>query len=231
MVLAAPGRPDNAPVRTPDAPLRTAATNRALPSGRAVVGGLLVAIAILGVFVASRGASRRPVASFVVAAGVLAPGDVIDADDVALRPVALPASLAVRAFRQPSEVVGRAALAPLAEGELLQASAVGDPASAGGLAEVSFAIDADRALSGRLRPGESIDVVVTYGTGETAASEIVSRRAHVVRVDAGGGALGQADTVVLTLAVDDPDEAIRIAHAARSGEVTVVRTTAADGEG
>jgi Flp pilus assembly protein CpaB len=224
MVLAAPGRPVTVPV-DPPASFRTRSTRQALPSGRAVAGGLLVAIAVLGVFAASRATGRRPTAAYLVAARAIAPGDVLAAADVERHTDELPDRVAARTFSDPDELVGRVALGPLDAGDVVPRGLVADRAAAPS-EQLSFAVDADRALNARLRPGERVDVLVTYGSGESASTHVVVRRAHVVEVDAGGdGSLAGAAATVLTLSLDDPAQAIRLAHAVRAGELTVVRTT------
>lgn len=188
-----------------------------------MVGGLLVAVAAVGTFAAYGDATSAPSTTYAVAAADLPVGHVLTAADVELRGMELPSVVAARAFTSAAPLVGAVTLAPLADGELVQAGALlpgtgGPPAH-----EVSFAVPADRAVNGTLRGGERIDVLATYGTGGAAHTIVVVRGALLVANDAGEDALG-ASSQVLTLALDDPDDVLRVAHAARAGEVTVVRT-------
>jgi Flp pilus assembly protein CpaB len=205
---------------------------RGVPGGRAVVGGLLVAVAAVGVFAAYGDATAGPSTSYAVATSDLPVGRRIGPSDVELRSMDLPAAVAGRAFTSADAVVGAVTLAPLARGELVQAGALvpagGAPTPA---AELSFAIPVDRAVNGTLRPGERIDVLATYGTGGAAHTTVVVRGVLLLGNDEGEAAIG-ASTRVLTVALEDPDDVVRVTHAVRAGEVTVVRaTTAAAGGG
>ena len=211
-----------------DAP-RTVRPRRGLPGGRAVLGGLLVTVAAVGTFAAYGDATAGPTTSYAVAAADLPAGHRIGPDDVSLRAMDLPSAVADRAFTSPDALAGAVALAPLAEGELVQAGALLPPgAGTEPAAELSFAVPADRAVNGTLRPGERVDVLATYGTGAAAETVVVVRSALLLGNDEGQEAIG-ASTRVLTVALDDPDDVLALTHATRAGEVTVVRATAAGG--
>jgi hypothetical protein len=195
---------------------------RGLPSGRAVVGGFLIALAALGVFVAYQGAARHATTQYAVVAHDVAPGSILTAADLETAGMELPNELAGRAFTDPSALVGKVTLGPLTDGELVQRSAVVAPAQAGSAYQVSLPIDRSRALAGGLVAGEVVDVLVTYAS-ETI---VVSRGATVVRSDSGGrGTIGSGGETVLVLAVRSPDEVLAITHGSQVGKVTVVRTT------
>lgn len=204
-----------------------------LPNSRAVVGGLLVTVAAVGVFAAYRQAGGRPTTRYVVATRSVDPGGPITADALGLETMELPAQQAARVYESPSELDGAVALAPLAPGDLVLRSAVLPADRAAGFDgghEFSLPIDRDRALNGGLRRGETVDVLATYGTGDAAYTLVVARGAGVTALDDGsGGTIGSAGTVVVTLALRDPDEVLRVAHAAEVGSITLVRTTRAGG--
>lgn len=204
---------------------RAVRNRRGVPGGRAVVGGLLVAVAAVGVFAAYGDATATPSTAYAVAAADLPVGHRISPADVDLRPMDLPAAVASRAFTAPDALAGAVTLAPLAAGELVQAGAL-LPAgrSAAPATELSFAVPVDRAVNGTLLPGERIDVLATYGTGSAAHTTVVVRGALVLGNDEGEQAIG-ASTRVLTVALEDPDDVLRVTHAVRAGEVTVVRAT------
>jgi Flp pilus assembly protein CpaB len=225
MVTAAPGRPVATPVGSPDTTLRTRGTARALPSGRAVTGGLLVAASVLGVLAMARASGGPAAATYVVVTAPVAPGTTIGATHVAALALPLPPAVAAHAFHDPADVVGRVALAPLAVGDLVQASSLAAVADVSPSHEISFAVDADRAVDGRVGAGDRVDVLATYGSGESAVTEVVAHHVSVVDVTTGGDSIAQTGLAVLTVALDDPSGAIRVAHAARAGEITVVRTT------
>lgn len=209
------------------APRRRVAERALLPSGRAVVGGLLLALSGLGTFTAWQQASGTPDTSYVVTRRAIAPGQRIAADDVRLVALDLSTTLAGSAYRSPDGVVGHVTLGPLGEGELLQAGQISPDSSTGPQVEMSFAVPTDRALDGSLLPGDRVDVFTTYD-GQT---QEVAAGLEVVRVTGGSG-LGGGEEQTITVALDQAEQRIHLVHAVRAGEVTLVRSTlAAGGEG
>jgi Flp pilus assembly protein CpaB len=196
-----------------------------LPSTRAVVGGLLLAVAAVVTFTTWQSAAGTPDTSFAVADRSLRPGERVGAADVRVVPVELPAGLAARAFTRAEEVVGRVALGPIGEDELLQQGQLSDAASTVPRVEVSFALTRDRALDGQLRSGDRVDVFATY---DDRTDEVV-RGAQVVGVGDGDPSLAAGDQVTVTLALEDVDRRAALVHAVRAGEVTLVRSTLSAG--
>jgi Flp pilus assembly protein CpaB len=195
-----------------------------LPSGRALVGGLLLAVSGVVTFAAWQQASGVPDRAYVVAERSLAPGERLTADDLAMVRLDLPGRVAGGAFGDVEAVVDRVTLGPVGAGELVQAAQVSEVSSATPLVEVSLALPRDRALDGRLRSGDRVDVFVTYDD-YTAA---VVNGAEVVSVgEAGGSALGPAGDVTVTLALEAASRRAQLVHAVRVGEVTLVRSTQA----
>src|SRR5688500_9557620 len=158
---------ERAEVRNPGGagsrPLRRRAS---LPTGRAVVGGFLVALAALGVFVAYSRAAAGPSTSYVVARHDIPVGSRLTADDLTTLPMELPGVVAANAaFTREAKVVGATTVGPIRRGELVQAGDVVQKRSAADELEVSFSIAASRAIGGTLRPGDRIDVLATFGSG------------------------------------------------------------------
>lgn len=194
-----------------------------------MAGGLLVATAAVGIFAAYQGASGATSDSFVVVRSDLPIGTPLTEEVLELSALDLPSASAERAYRDPSELVGQVTVAPLADGDLVQASSVVEGGAGVPAHELSFALDTDRVVNGRLDPGERVDVLVTYGSGLDAYTEAVTRDARVVEVDGrDGGTFSASSRTVLTLALDQPGDVLLLTHAVRAGEVTVVRTTFAD---
>lgn len=194
-----------------------------LPSGRALVGGLLLAVAAVGTFTVWQRASGTPDTSYVVARRLLQPGDRLDPEDVRLVPVELSSRLAGRAFTRVEAVVGRVALGPVAEDELLQQGQVSDETSTAPVVEVSFALPRDRALDGRLRSGDRVDVFATY---DDRTEEVVH---GVLVVGLGHGddpSLTPDAEVTVTLALEEVHRRAALVHAVRASDVTLVRSTA-----
>jgi hypothetical protein len=160
----------------------------------------------------------------VVTARAIDPGAVLTADDLTTAPLDLPPGLAAHAFTEPHDLVGSIARSPLAPGELVQRGGVGTAHAA--MFEVSLSLEGDRALDGRLGAGEQVAVLGTYGTGPDAVTLSVAPTAVVERVSKPTGlAVGTAITVTIGLAREADMQAV--VHAARAGEVTLVRTDSA----
>lgn len=208
---------------------------RARPGGRAAIGGLLVAVAMVGAFALVTGADGRPSGQAVVVRASIPAGARLSAEQLRLEAVALPDRTAAQAFTSIAELEGAVALAPLEPGELVQRSAVLLAAAGGGgdahdaRPEFTITLDRDRALNGALRRGERVDVLATYGQGSDAYTTVVVRDA-VVRAtgEGGGGGLGGDAEATLTLALPSRQDVMRLAHASEVGAVVVVRTTRAD---
>jgi Flp pilus assembly protein CpaB len=222
----------------PDAPSaprerrRTLDHRPGLPSGRAVLGGLLVTVAAVGVFAAYAGAQSAPSHHAVVARGDLPAGHRLEANDLATQPVELPPATAGTTFASVDDLVGAVTLAPVQADELVQRSAVlagavdAEPAH-----EFSFPVERDRAVDGDLRRGELVDLLATYGTGSEAYTVVLSRGATVVDVEvAARGTLSGTGGLVLTVALASPDEVLDVAHASQVASVTVVRATRASAD-
>lgn len=194
---------------------------RPLPSSRAVVGGFMVAVAAVGTFALASGAGDDRLVEYVVAREDLAVGDLVTADDIAVARLDVPPFVGRRAFRRAGDVVDRVVLAPVGRGELVQASAVARDGASG--RQVSFPVEVARAVDGTLQPGEAVDVLVTYGTGEAATTAVVARDAMVARLHRPEGTLSDGRTVVVTLHLQTDDQAAALAHASAAGTVTIVR--------
>jgi len=199
--------------------------HRGLPGGRAVLGGLLVALAAIGVFVAYDQAGKRPTEPVVVAAQAIRVGEVLDAGDLRQVEVDLPDDAAAGTFEAVAALTGRVALGPIAEGEIVQAGSVTDQASARDVHEVALTLPRAQIAVGRLKPGERVDVFVTYDERTTS----VVRGAEVldIAVDE-GGALTASREITLVVAVPSGDAVAAVVHALRTGDVTVVRSTFAE---
>lgn len=208
-------------------PTRELRRRRRLPDRRAVVGGFLVALAGLVGAGAHLRADRPPTTRYVVADRALVAGDRLVTADVTTAAMDLPDEQAARAFTAADDVLGAVALGPLAPGELVQAAVVrpdgtstgDDPAAT---TELAIDVEADRAVGGALVPGDRVDALATYGTGEAAHTLVVARGALVRSVATGDTGLGATGGTALTLALD-ADDVLATAHAARAGAITLVR--------
>jgi len=198
-----------------------------LPGGRAVVGGFLVAVAAVGIFATTSGTGKGPTTRYLVAARALAPGTVISNGDLAPSAMDLPSDVARQAFRDPAPLAGTVVLAPLGEGELVQASALGEP-NAGAVPSLTIALEPADAYGGNLRAGDRVNVYVTYGNDVQSSTRLVTAGAEIIRADGGDDTIGQAGLVQLTLAVQEDLDRMNLLNATHTGSVAVVRVTGAD---
>lgn len=208
---------------------RSGGARRNVPTGRALVGGLLVTMAAVVVFAAYAGAQERPTTSVVVARHDLDPGERLTADDVEAREVAVPAEVADRSFPDVDVVVGALTLGPIAAGELVQEGSVRTTHDDGSGPQFSFPVERERALAGDVRPGEAVDLLATFGSGSDARTEVLARRARVLHVqETRNGTLGSSGRLVLTVGLASASEVIDVAHASQVAVITLVRPSSGD---
>ncbi|MFO8075966.1 MAG: RcpC/CpaB family pilus assembly protein [Egibacteraceae bacterium] len=189
-----------------------------------MVGGFLVAAAAVAVFAAYLDAAGGPDRSWVVASGEVAVGQPLELADLAVAAVDLPPELAGRAFDDPEALVGAVALAPLSRYDLVLASHVGQGRGAVDHEELSFAIEASRAVGGALRRGDRVDVIAAYRDGDGLA-EVIATDVEVLDAGEADTTIGTAGDLTLTVGVADRAAVLAIAHAVANAELLVVRTT------
>ena len=199
---------------------------RGLPGSRAVVGGVLVAAAGVGLFSAATTAGRQPGHPYVVAQRALTAGTRLEPGDLALAQVELPPALRARAFDDPALLAGATLLAPVGAGELLQVSAVIASGTTAGSRELTFTVERGR-IGATIRDGERIDLLATYGTGDDAYTLVAGRDLPVITVDRTRVGVGETSPVFVTVAVADPASELALGHATQVAKLTVVRTTGA----
>ena len=199
----------------------------ALPSGRALVGGFLVAVAMILAFTVASASRHAPQQRIVVARRSIEVGHRLEADDLRLEPAEMTDPVASQLFDREAAATGQLALVPIAAGGAITRSAVVDDGGEGPTGrEFSFPVDQERAMNGRLRPGDSVDVLVTYGAGDTARTLMVAAGVRLLDITAAGKAtLGSSGTVVVSVLLTDAPQVVRVAHASEVGSVTLVRAT------
>ena len=209
---------------------RSLRRRRAMPGGRAVAGGFLVALAAVGIFAGYTDATSGPSVRYLVAGRDLPLGHRIAAADLEAVALELPDELASRSYRSPSQVTGAVVVGPVGKGELVQTSDVLAGGEAPGERQISFPVESARAVNGQLRRGEQVDVLATYGTGVDAYTVVVVAGARVADRTSSRQSLSDRGDEVVTLALPASADALAVAHAVNAGEVTLVRTagTAAD---
>jgi Flp pilus assembly protein CpaB len=210
--------------------IRPIPQRRFAPNGRAALGGLLVVLAVLALETIGRPGGASISERYVVARHPLAIGSRITAGDLTTARIGVPSGpLRSRVFNEPARLVGAIVLAPVGEGELIQASAVVAAGAQNELRQISVPVEAARALGDRLQPGELVDVIATFGSGGDAFTVAVVSGARVVARDTSGGTLGDRKSAVVVLAVSTVEDSLAIANAVAAGQISLVRVSGVGG--
>jgi Flp pilus assembly protein CpaB len=203
---------------------------RALPTGRALAGGFLVAVAAVIVFAALLTSTGNHNQSYAVANQPIPAGSTIGPADLSTARMSLPGPAGGRAFRDVGSLVGRTAAAAIGPGELIEASMLVPVGSQPATRPVSVGVEPS-SLAG-LASGSSVDVLETAGTGTAAAVSVVMRGAVLVAVsNPASSALATSSTLTVTLGVQTLSEVEAIVQAAQSGTVSLVTAEPSDGVG
>jgi Flp pilus assembly protein CpaB len=205
-----------------------------LPSGRAIVGSLLVVIAAAGVLAAHRSASAPPATRVVVVTRDVPAGTVLEAADLGTVAIDLPAGTTAVDADDADRVVGSVARQDLHEMDLLRPSDTGAAAATPepGAVVVPVQVERTRALDGVVHAGNRVDVLATDPDGN--GTRLLARDVLVVAVDGeDDDGLGADEGVGFRLALADTDVAATVVDAAVRSQLTVVlpdpdRPTGAD---
>ena len=210
----------------PSAPGRHITARRSLPSGRAMLGALLVTLAVVAVFVAAGGTDAAPSTTHVVAVRAIERGATVTASDLGVEAIELPDPVAANAFASVDELLGAVAMSPIEAGELVQRGHVARAFDGVEGPSLEFSFPIARSRSPRtLRPGDAVAVLATTGSGDAAITEVVVAAATVIAFDADDSGPASRTSAVLTVAITDAREQLAVAHAAQVAELTVIRTT------
>lgn len=197
---------------------------RRLPGSRAVVGGLLVAVAAVASFAAYTGSHRAPHQLYAVAARPLRSGARIGSGDVALVALNVPdAGVRRGLFGSVTPLLGASVITSIDAGALIESSAVVGRGGAPGTREISMTLDRSRAVGGTLKAGEYVDVLGTFGNGADSYTAIIAPHVRVLTISSSTGPLGDNRTQVIVLAAPDGTTAEALADAGVAAQVTLVR--------
>lgn len=207
---------------------------RRLPGGRAVVGALLVTAAAVTTFAAYLNVTAEPTTSYLVALETLSPGTRFEqVEDVSAAfgsaTVDLTSPLDERAIpvSEIESLVGRVLVAPLERGDLVLRTVLVDDRGVAPARTMSFAISRTAAVGGVLRPGERVDVLATFGSGDASYTAYVVRGVPLLRITGlDGGSVEGSSELILTVAVTDPVAVQALGHAVNTADVFVVRAGA-----
>ena len=200
--------------------------SRRLPNGRAMLGGVLVAVAAIALFAATNAGSSEPTTSYVVTSRTVKAGQVIAKADVSLIALDLPESVARNALDHPRLAVGTIALDGIPAGSVLHRAQTSAGSRTHGKPLLSFSISADRAAAGDLTAGDRIDVLVTWDHTTDGDTEVVARNLPVIDVTKPGrSALGDDAKLTVSVNVASGTDLVPLTRAIRAGQLTLVRTT------
>jgi Flp pilus assembly protein CpaB len=188
---------------------------------RVAVGLLLMLVAVVGGSSLIRNAQARTPA--LVATGTVQPGEVIEAGDVRVVEISLPAGIAyVRASARDS-VVGRVAAEPLWAGKVIGAGSVSDaPPLAPGMVAFSLLLPQEAAVSGDVRAGDRVAILSSPPSDQAARPDsrspttILFTEVTVLSVRQASSAEGEGLLVTLSLRLE---EARALAEARAMGRV------------
>jgi Flp pilus assembly protein CpaB len=215
-----------------DRPAGRAGRRRALPSGRAVGGGFVIAVAVVVTFAGWIDTHGGAATRWVVAAAALPAGTRLTAADLTTTKLRLgtgPAATA--AFDAVGSLLGRDLAVAVSPGELILRSEVpvGPPAVL--LRPVPVTVSPTDLVD--LAVGDLVDVLETPSAGTTATTvAVVVRGARVLSTtQPSGGLLGSGGTEVVTLGVATLAEVTATVIAEHAGTLDVVVGEPSDGSG
>lgn len=188
---------------------------------RVAIGLLLMTVAVLGGASLIRNAqARTPV---LVAAGSVQPGEVIEASDLRVAEISLPAGVSYLSASMEGEIEGRVAAELLWDGKVLATGSVAEtPPLAAGMVAITLLLPPESAVGGGVRAGDNVAVLSSPGLNEaggdqeSSATTILLTEVPVLSVRQASTAEGEGLLVTLTLRLE---EARAVAEARASGRV------------
>lgn len=227
MIMTTPddvrGRPLGAPDRLTTEPTRrTLIPRRNLPSGRAVVGALLLTLSGLGLYAANQAATAPPRSTWIVARHRIPSGHRITATDLGQAPMQLIGETEAVSFSDPADVIGHLALSELGPNELVQHSDIARHLQATGSGRrLTLELTRAQALDGQLATGDRVDIIAT--SAEPGSTRLIVNGALVAGVNAGStDSVGSSASMRVALVVADDEAAQLIIDASEHGKVTLI---------
>ncbi len=166
------------------------------------------------------------------AARDLASDGPLSEEDVAMVEVNLPGSVIDRYVLATTDIDGAILTASVGAGELIPASRLATELESETARAMSIPIEPEHAVGGDLGPGDRVDILSTFSSGDLRAKTIVLLRGALVleTVQTTSMALGDGQVIGLTISVS-PEDAPRLAFAIRTGEIDVVKVSGSVGAG
>ncbi len=211
--------------------LRLISPRRSLPSGRALVGALLITIAAVGAYVTATRGSDVPSTEFLVVTSPIAAGQPVSLDLVAFEPMDIPVDVARGALNSTEGLDGAISLRDLRPGEILGvddllASPTIDGYPIGAVHELSFPVPLDRTPRDLIR-GDRVTILSSLRVGDIPTTMVALEDAIVIAFDPRTDQIGATGTGVLTLSIPDAESVMSTTHLSRQGDLTIVRSTRA----
>ena len=214
----------------PENPPRRLGPTKRLPTGRAVVGGLLVALAALGVLWALTRGDDEPTVEYLVLAHDVRAGDVVGMEDFEITEMVLPDE--VDAFTLFRNSTGESdprwiAQTPIRQGTLAlvddyrQIEGGELPGPDGWTVTVN--IDEALAMNGQVSANLTVDVIGTFEETARTRTEVVARSARIVQV---APTAQEQQTLAVHLQVDSYQTVLDLINASAAGTLTLIDTTA-----
>jgi Flp pilus assembly protein CpaB len=198
------------------------------PTGRAVLGGGLVALAVLAAILGLAPTGSRDV-RYVTARVALPAGTSLSVGDLTTVAMSLAPAASAYGFVNPSEVVGRRLVVPVAAGEPIFRGDLSTPSGAsdsGSGRELSIPVDIATADDGHIHPGNWIDILATAtGSGQPDTS-VIAPEVPVLAIGPDPG--GDPTKEVVTVSVATTSEAVAIAQAVAADQILLVLTPSPD---
>lgn len=214
-----------------DRPAGRAGRRRALPPGRAVAGGFVIAVAVVLVFAGWVGTHQTSGQPWVVASTALAPGTRLTAADLTTTTLRLgQGATAADAFATTAGLIGRVVAVAVDPGELILRSEVPTGASSASLRPVPVTVTPTDLVD--LAPGDLVDVLETSSAGTSTTTQVVVRGARVLSTtQPSSGLLGSGGNEVVTLGVTTLQEVTATVVAEHAGTLDIVVGQPSDGSG
>lgn len=189
---------------------------------RAAVGALLVCLAGLGAFLATRSGDGAPETAWVIARRPIAAGSVVDKDDLAMAPGDVPPELAAGLVVDWRNVVGKIATTGFQRNEFVHSGRLSPAGDVNGKARrITLDLARSDALGGDVRSGTPVDVVVRANNGNASVAASAAKVIAVSAPTAAGLTTGLSERVLVTVVVGDTTQATAILSAPRDG-VTLI---------
>ena len=214
----------------PEPAPRRLGPSRRLPTGRAVVGGLLVALAALGVLWALTRGDGEPTVEYLVLAHDVQAGDIVGMEDFEITEMVLPDQVdAFTLFRNSTRDADPRWIAqtPIRQGTLAlvddyrQIDGGELPGPDGWTVTVHIAEAG--AMNGQATANLTVDVIGTFEETARTRTEVVARSARIVQV---APTAQDQETLAVHLQVDSYQTVLDLINAGAAGTLTLVDTTA-----